>query len=343
MVKVEIIKDSINAQGDRITTFMCSLTQTVVKELLRHRMFSFSSSSMRAIPALKVLENTVENLFIPIEWQKPHKGMQGTEYHEDKEDLDLEWELAALDALVRAQNIHKLGGTKQMSNRLVETFGYVNLLITATEFENFYKLRCPIYEFNGLSFRSWKDLTRAVSRMGTPKEIVNAIKNFTIKERLENNVSQAEIHIQELAEAMWDAHNESKPEFLNPGEWHIPFGDRMDDDGINEVLRLDEVRHNYWDDIDGEHVELMISAARAARLSYNTFDGEINHVKDYKLAKLLLKERHMSPFEHSAQCMSEDDYSKCVKTYWCKDTQQFYQEEGWLGNFRGFKQFRQLL
>ena len=51
----------------------------------------------------------------------------------------------------------------------------------------------------------------------------------------------------------------------------------MDDDGIIEVLRLDEV-NNYWDDIDGEHVELMISAARAARLSYNTFEGEIDHV-----------------------------------------------------------------
>ena len=53
--------------------------------------------------------------------EKPLKGMQGTEYHDDREDL--EWELAALDALVRAQNIHKMGGTKQMSNRLVETFG----------------------------------------------------------------------------------------------------------------------------------------------------------------------------------------------------------------------------
>ena len=93
--------------------------QTVVKELLRHRMFSFSSSSMRAIPALKVLEDTAENLFIPVEWQKPHKGMQGTEYHHDREDLDLEWELAALDAL--DSNIHKRV-EQQMSNRLIETF-----------------------------------------------------------------------------------------------------------------------------------------------------------------------------------------------------------------------------
>ncbi len=343
MVKVEIIKDSINAQGDRITTFMCSLTQTVVKELLRHRMFSFSSSSMRAIPALKVLENTAENLFIPVEWQKPHKGMQGTEYHDDREDLDLEWELAALDALVRAQNIHKMGGTKQMSNRLVETFGYVNLLITATEFENFYELRCPIYRYNGEFFRSWKDLVNKASNDGSSLGIVELIKNFTIKERLENNVSQAEIHIQELAEAMWDAHNDSKPDFLLPGEWHVPFDKKMDDDGIISVLSSDGVRNNYWDHIDVERVVLMISAARAARLSYNTFEGVIDHEKDYKLAIELLKEGHMSPFEHSAQCMSEDEYSECVKTLWCKDTQQFYQEEGWLGNFRGFKQFRQLL
>ena len=37
------------------------------------------------------------------------------------------------------------------------------------------------------------------------------------------NRSQAEIHIQALAEAMWDAYNESKPKQLQAGEYHIPF------------------------------------------------------------------------------------------------------------------------
>ena len=359
MVKVEIIKDSINAQGDRITTFMCSLTQTVVKELLRHRMFSFSSSSMRAIPAGNVTAETRKDFFLPTAWQKKHKGMQGNEYWKEADvvrplkgdDFELsslihfenEWMAARDSALMSASHLEDMGVTKQLTNRLIETFGFANILITMTESENFYDLRCPIYEHEGRQFKSWRDLLGYLFDKGASREEVDYYENFSVIQKLEKNVSQAEIHIQELAEAMWDAHNESEPEFLNPGEWHIPFGDRMDDDGINEVLKLDEVKYNYWDDIDGEHVELMISAARAARLSYNTFEGEIDHVKDYKLAKLLLKEGHMSPFEHSAQCMSEKEYSECVKTVWCKDTQQFYQEEGWLANFRGFKQFRQLL
>ena len=35
-------------------------------------------------------------------------------------------------------------------------------------------------------------------------------------------------HIQALAEAMWDARNESTPKLLQPGQWHIPFGDKFD-------------------------------------------------------------------------------------------------------------------
>ena len=35
--------------------------------------------------------------------------------------------------------------------------------------------------------------------------------------------SQAEIHIQALAEAMWDARNESTPKELKVGEYHVPF------------------------------------------------------------------------------------------------------------------------
>ena len=37
------------------------------------------------------------------------------------------------------------------------------------------------------------------------------------------NKSQAEIHMQALAEAMFDAYNESTPKELKSGEFHLPF------------------------------------------------------------------------------------------------------------------------
>jgi len=34
----------------------------------------------------------------------------------------------------------------------------------------------------------------------------------------------AEIHIQRLAHKMLNVYNESDPNVLEPGDWHIPFG-----------------------------------------------------------------------------------------------------------------------
>ncbi len=58
MINAIIITDSISPQNVRITSFVLTVPQIIVKELLRHRMFSFSSSSMRAIPFNKILLDT---------------------------------------------------------------------------------------------------------------------------------------------------------------------------------------------------------------------------------------------------------------------------------------------
>ena len=64
----------------------------------------------------------------------------------------------------------------------------------------------------------------------TRKEVSTFLKeknidttNWTEEKWQSINTSQAEIHIQALAEAMWDAKNESKPDQLESGEFHLPF------------------------------------------------------------------------------------------------------------------------
>ena len=47
--------------------------------------------------------------------------------------------------------------------------------------------------------------------------------NLSDLEWLQINKSQAEIHIQAIAELMWDAYNESTPKQLKAGEFHLPF------------------------------------------------------------------------------------------------------------------------
>ena len=89
-IKAGIIADSINQQGNRVTTYILTYPRIIHAELLTHRLFSRNAASSRAIPAKKMIKMIEEDPFIPIAWQKAHKGMQGTEYITDPELIKIE-------------------------------------------------------------------------------------------------------------------------------------------------------------------------------------------------------------------------------------------------------------
>ena len=69
-IEAKIIADSINPQGDRITTFLLTYPRFIHSELLTHRVFSRNSASSRAIPFEKMVKMVEEDPFIPIAWQR---------------------------------------------------------------------------------------------------------------------------------------------------------------------------------------------------------------------------------------------------------------------------------
>lgn len=145
MISAKVVADSINESGNRITSLVVVIPRIVLAELNTHRALSKNSASSRAIPFKKMAKMVEENPFIPIAFQKDHKGMQGTEYFTEEEikknGIIEEW-LGARDyALHRANVLHEKGVTKQLVNRLLEPFMYHTVLITATEWENFMALR----------------------------------------------------------------------------------------------------------------------------------------------------------------------------------------------------------
>ena len=85
---------------------------------------------------------------------------------------------------------------------------------------------------------------------------------------------------------------------------------------------------------------LKICTARCARLSYMTFDGDIDYEKDIKLHDQLLDSKHFSPFEHCARVMSEDEYYDFFKG---SLGQNEHESRGWCNNFKGFIPYRYLL
>ncbi len=142
--KCEIVADSKNTFGNRITTFLITIPRIVLAELNTHRMFTRNSASSRAIPFKKQLRSVWKHPFIPIRWMKDHSGMQGTEYFDKGFKVWLLrnlWLTARLFAMMLAWLLNKAGLTKQLCNRILEPFCWHTVLVTATDFENYFSLR----------------------------------------------------------------------------------------------------------------------------------------------------------------------------------------------------------
>jgi len=348
MISAKIVADSLSPQGHRLTTLEVVMPRYILAEFNTHRVLSKNSASSRAIPFIKMVREVQQNPFIPYAWQKDHKGMQGNEYITDAiiaqecEDIWLQGRDNAVVAamLLNDDNKQDLAVTKQLCNRLLEPFMWHKVLVSGTEWENFFNLRCPQYtlysankEVQTIDFKSWKELCKHYS----VEEDVSALH------KLQRNKGQAAIQ-------------ESVPRQLAEGQWHIPYGEYMN----VEQLRLLRFKHyagshnpdnpEATESIHNQLDELMckISVARCARLSYQTLGDNpvIDYEKDLELYEVLSKSGHWSPFEHVARVMTYDEYTTYVRgrlemSY--GDIENGTEVNGWCRNFRGFIQQRALI
>lgn len=140
----KILADSVNEYGNRLTTFEVTYPRFVHSELLTHRMLSRNSSSSRAIPIQKMIEQVQNDPVLPVWWGKNQSGMQA------KEELDKyyqeaaiqEWLMARDDAIENVGLLSDLGLHKQIANRLLEPWMWITVIVSATEWANFFHLRC---------------------------------------------------------------------------------------------------------------------------------------------------------------------------------------------------------
>lgn len=262
-----VIADSVRVEeresmylAPRLTTLEVKMHRFVLAEFNTHRMFSRNSASSRAIPLAKQLNRVAQDPAWPIEWPAEQPGMQGGSALED-------------DALWMAQQLwrdvfsythervdHYLAYCergdrerlhKSLVNRLLEPFMYHTVIVTATEWDNFFEQRC-------------------------------------------SPLAQPEIRI--VAEAMRDAIAASTPVERRPRDaswldqggwqgWHLPYID--DEDFAAAAACGEDVRH--------------VSAARCARVSYLTHDGQRDVQEDAALYGRLVGQKHWSPLEHVAR------------------------------------------
>ena len=290
-ITAKVICDSICKHSKiRITTLELEYPRFIHSEFMTHRVFSRNASSSRAIPVAKVIQAVIDNPAMPIHWGKNQSGMQAHEELDDsgKESAERLW-LDAKDCAVQlAKELSEVGVHKQVVNRILEPFTHIKVIVTATDFANFFALR---------------------------------------------DHEDAQPEIRELARVMKAAMETSTPKSLGLGEWHLPYLDDEDLANINNHMAESSItRHepNKWDVC---MMACAVSAARCARVSYLTHNGERPTLeKDLELYRHLVNANppHMSPCEHQA---SPNCYSKVADLGYPITH----------SNFRGWNQFRHLI
>jgi thymidylate synthase ThyX len=143
MYEAKIIADSVNPSGNRITTFELSYPRMVHAELMTHRMFSRNSASSRAIPTPTLVERIQNDPVMPKWWGKNQSGMQAREELEGDEldEAQSLWLLARDQMLVYAETLREIGLHKQIANRILEPWMFITVIVTATEYDNWFHLR----------------------------------------------------------------------------------------------------------------------------------------------------------------------------------------------------------
>lgn len=245
----KIIADSIGYYGgstSRLTTIQLRYPRLVHSELMTHRVFSRNASSSRAIPVAKMIEQVRNDPAAPYVWTTNKPGMQGDVVTDPEliAKYDQMWIEAANQAADNAEVLMGEGLHKQVVNRILEPFQWISVIVTATEWANWFELR---------------------------------------------NHKDADPTIKRLAEVMLAAMEASEPKHLIAGEWHLPYVSKEEKSAL-PIATL-----------------VKISAARCARVSYLTHDGEFPDVdKDIALYERLVGSRplHASPIEHQARILN---------------------------------------
>jgi thymidylate synthase ThyX len=139
----KVITDSVSEAGDRLTTMEVTFPRMVLSEFNTHRAFSRNSASSRAIPFEKQLKRIQEEPFIPDYWGANQPGMQA------QQEIDARYQPVAISLWLKARDhavycaktLHELGVHKQTVNRLLEPFTWQTVIVTATDWSNFFALR----------------------------------------------------------------------------------------------------------------------------------------------------------------------------------------------------------
>lgn len=184
--RCEILADSIGPHGHRLTTFEVTFPRMILADMTRHRMISFSIESTRARPTEEIIKQVRNDPYVPV-FRKRAKGMGGGDPLDDAQQAEEQdkWRFAALLTSDMAESMLHL--SKEHVGRMLEPYAWTTGILSATEWDNFFALRCP-----------------------PPEE--QPSPSFP-----------AQIELQRIAQMMEKARIASTPQEMCYGQWHLPL------------------------------------------------------------------------------------------------------------------------
>lgn len=162
MIEAKVIEDSTYEGGKRLTTMQLKYPRIIHAEAKAHRVIeiggqlidlmedvafmddpslSRNASSTRAIPTAKLANS---EFFEPTRYGKNKAGMQAAEENLEGEALERAkaiWRHMADVCAAGSKELAELGLHKQWAGRPTEWFTHINVVVTATEWDNFFALR----------------------------------------------------------------------------------------------------------------------------------------------------------------------------------------------------------
>lgn len=318
-ISAEVILDSVNLQGHRLLCILMEYPRIIHAELMTHRAFSRNAASSRAIPVDKLIAYAIDNPALPLYWSANQKGMQASNL-DHKEKVGVQWS----------------GGVSWLSREGAWYHARNQAVKVAKAFAD------AGYH---------KQLCNRLLEPYTHIKVVVSTTNIAHFLALRDHPA-AEPHIAHLAREVKKAVDQSTPELLMPGQWHLPFvrGDdyRMIEKAVAEGYRgsLRSVRALPNGADVKEYLARYLSVARCASTSYKTVDGfdmTLERACEIHESLATSDPPHSSPFEHQA---TPDEFSELMGL----NSDGEFVREGWIadhpklhGNFDGWVQLRKFL
>lgn len=282
IAQVKAIARSITQQGDILDTFQLRYPRMVHADFMTHRVFSRNASSSRAIPYKSLVKRDAD-FYIP-RFRQNQPGMQPAGYLSDEDQARAEaiWQDMAQYCLARTAELSiDLNIHKQWVNRPLEWFGFIDVVVSTTNWTN----------FSGL--RNHSDAQDEIEALAIEVDHVRAATPVTL-------LKPGEFHLPYVLEQDRDDASKALHDKV------------LSTEGQALVQAITNYGTLMRDVPNPELAALLIatSAARACRVSYSNHDGTpSNFESDLKRYALLADSVpvHASPLEHQARPLTRED------------------------------------